>query len=209
MPIQIACPGCSKQFRVADEHAGKKVKCPGCSTVFQVPVGRESPSGDPAPGDPPSPADSSVTPRPAPRDSHSPGAYQPAAAQGSPYQPSQHAAAPRKPVGEELTDAERTMGTISVVLGGISLVGVVVPFFFFCCCGALAAIIPAAMTVPAGIGLALAFKSKGGLKTAGIVTNSIALGIGVLALIGVVVLFVVYGGAMAMQMQQQNQGGGF
>ena len=36
MPITVKCSGCSRQFRVPDEHAGKKVKCPKCQTVFLV-----------------------------------------------------------------------------------------------------------------------------------------------------------------------------
>src|SRR5262245_31297750 len=33
MPITLNC-GCGKVLRIADEHAGKRVKCPACSTVL-------------------------------------------------------------------------------------------------------------------------------------------------------------------------------
>lgn len=38
MTIVAACPKCSKQYRVKDEFAGKRVKCstPDCQTSFQV-----------------------------------------------------------------------------------------------------------------------------------------------------------------------------
>ena len=36
MPIETACPGCKRQLRVADEHAGKQARCPMCSTVYTV-----------------------------------------------------------------------------------------------------------------------------------------------------------------------------
>ena len=32
----IACPECSKQVRVSDEHVGKKIRCKGCGNVFPV-----------------------------------------------------------------------------------------------------------------------------------------------------------------------------
>jgi phage FluMu protein Com len=37
MPITISCP-CGKKLRVADEHAGKRVKCPACQAISTVPV---------------------------------------------------------------------------------------------------------------------------------------------------------------------------
>ena len=32
----IACPECSKQVRVSDEHVGKKIRCKGCEHVYPV-----------------------------------------------------------------------------------------------------------------------------------------------------------------------------
>lgn len=34
--IFFECPGCSKQIKVKDELAGRKVKCPGCGTPIPV-----------------------------------------------------------------------------------------------------------------------------------------------------------------------------
>ena len=36
MNIKVACPGCSKRFRVPTEYAGKRVKCPNCETKFAI-----------------------------------------------------------------------------------------------------------------------------------------------------------------------------
>jgi hypothetical protein len=38
MPISFSCP-CGKQLRVADEHAGKRVRCPSCGETALVPGG--------------------------------------------------------------------------------------------------------------------------------------------------------------------------
>src|SRR5215210_4577628 len=39
----IACPECSKQVRVSDEHVGKKIRCKGCEHVYAV----RAPGGPP------------------------------------------------------------------------------------------------------------------------------------------------------------------
>jgi ribosomal protein S27E len=36
--IQLKCPHCSKEMRVADEHAGKKIRCPACKEVLALPA---------------------------------------------------------------------------------------------------------------------------------------------------------------------------
>ena len=33
MPIELACTGCGRQLRVADEHAGKALRCPACGQI--------------------------------------------------------------------------------------------------------------------------------------------------------------------------------
>lgn len=38
MPIQVKCPNCSKEYRLKDELAGKKIRCKECETSFQIPV---------------------------------------------------------------------------------------------------------------------------------------------------------------------------
>lgn len=37
--IHFACTNCRKQFQVADDFGGRKVKCPKCGTVMIVPLG--------------------------------------------------------------------------------------------------------------------------------------------------------------------------
>jgi hypothetical protein len=34
----IACPECSKQVKVSDEHIGKKIRCKGCGEIYPVPA---------------------------------------------------------------------------------------------------------------------------------------------------------------------------
>lgn len=36
MSIEVACPGCKKQYRVGDNLAGKKIRCKACDKVFLV-----------------------------------------------------------------------------------------------------------------------------------------------------------------------------
>ncbi len=199
MPIQLACPGCSKQFRVADEHAGKKVKCPGCQTVFQVPLPQAE---APPPNFAAQPAASAPQPM---ADAQQP-MHRP-----SPYAANPHAAqvgdAPPKPMGDELTESEKTMGNIGLALGIVSLLGEFFSGFGACCCGLLAFGV-ILMAIPAGVGLALSMKSAGGLKMAGIIVNGIALGLAALALV-VIGLAMIFYGAMVFSMSQQNSGSGF
>jgi predicted Zn finger-like uncharacterized protein len=54
MPITVECPSCATRLKVADQHAGRRVKCPKCGTVMSVP----------ALGGGPRPA-AAATPRPA------------------------------------------------------------------------------------------------------------------------------------------------
>jgi len=39
----IACPECSKQVKVAEEHVGKKIRCKGCQHVYAVRAPDEAP----------------------------------------------------------------------------------------------------------------------------------------------------------------------
>jgi ribosomal protein S27E len=36
--IHITCQHCTRDIRVADEHAGKKIRCPGCKEVLVLPA---------------------------------------------------------------------------------------------------------------------------------------------------------------------------
>src|SRR4051812_3663233 len=38
MPIELTCPSCGKNLRLADEHAGKAGRCPACQATFQIPA---------------------------------------------------------------------------------------------------------------------------------------------------------------------------
>jgi len=62
----IACPDCSKQVKVSDQHLGKRVKCKDCGTVFPV----TAPGDGPPPkksGPPPAPTAHSATAPPPPK----------------------------------------------------------------------------------------------------------------------------------------------
>ena len=62
----IACPDCSKQVKVSEEHVGKRVKCKGCGTVFPV----KSSGGSPPPkksGPPAVPKSNDTTAPPPPK----------------------------------------------------------------------------------------------------------------------------------------------
>jgi hypothetical protein len=46
MPITFSC-ACGKILRVADEHAGRRVKCPACNSVRSAPTADPSAEPDP------------------------------------------------------------------------------------------------------------------------------------------------------------------
>jgi phage FluMu protein Com len=48
MPITLNCK-CGKILRVADQHAGKRVKCPACQTIHTVPVPAPAPEAETEP----------------------------------------------------------------------------------------------------------------------------------------------------------------
>ena len=62
MEIRCRCPSCGASFRVADKHAGKKIKCSKCAGVMSIPrgeqpadgqaVGQGRPAGQPTEGRP-------------------------------------------------------------------------------------------------------------------------------------------------------------
>jgi phage FluMu protein Com len=47
--IHITCQHCSRDIRVADEHAGKKIRCPGCKEVLTLPAAPQPAKTAPAP----------------------------------------------------------------------------------------------------------------------------------------------------------------
>ena len=44
----LACTGCGKSLKIADEHAGRRARCPSCSTVVEVPAAETSEVRKPA-----------------------------------------------------------------------------------------------------------------------------------------------------------------
>ena len=38
MPIKVSCDDCFTDLKVADQHAGKKIKCKECGKVLKIPV---------------------------------------------------------------------------------------------------------------------------------------------------------------------------
>jgi hypothetical protein len=46
MPIQFKCPECGKQYKVADEAAGKRTKCRECDNPIQIPMAKRKESQD-------------------------------------------------------------------------------------------------------------------------------------------------------------------
>src|SRR5262245_51890366 len=46
MPIQVRCE-CGRQFKVADEHAGKRGQCPGCGKKIVIPAAPAAAKGGP------------------------------------------------------------------------------------------------------------------------------------------------------------------
>jgi predicted Zn finger-like uncharacterized protein len=170
MPLVIACPGCSKQFRIGDEHAGKQVKCPACQTVFQVPAQQPATAPEDAAWTTFSPTPGNVP------------------AKGA--------------------DSAKSFGVASLVLGIISAVGELLSMmsvFFgsFCCLclpfGLVGIIMVPTLLIPAGIGLALGFKARGNMKVTGIALNAIALGLGVLTILGMILMVLFFGGLAALQ----------
>ena len=43
----LACIGCGKSLKIADEHAGRRARCPSCRAVIEVPSAEASRVGEP------------------------------------------------------------------------------------------------------------------------------------------------------------------
>jgi hypothetical protein len=69
MPITFACD-CGRKLRVAEEHAGKRIRCPGCSGVVTVPEDEvpvvEAVAADSVTTAPSKPPRQAIAPKPAP-----------------------------------------------------------------------------------------------------------------------------------------------
>ncbi|MEZ6067389.1 MAG: hypothetical protein R3B90_17170 [Planctomycetaceae bacterium] len=37
MPIEVECPGCGREYRTADDKAGRRFRCSSCNAIISVP----------------------------------------------------------------------------------------------------------------------------------------------------------------------------
>lgn len=63
MAIPITCGECRKQFKVKDEHAGRKTRCTGCGALIRIP-GEKIDAQEKGPPPPPLPSAPAVPPPP-------------------------------------------------------------------------------------------------------------------------------------------------
>lgn len=183
MPIELTCPSCGKQLRLADEHAGKAGRCPACQATFQIPTHSEqqappSPFGGAAPTQPftslpPSPAGNLFPQQP----QQPPNPFASTSSMQSPYGGANpYGSSPPNMYGGPPQQGEG-MATASIVLGIISIV-----FAFLPCCCYLNLLIG----VPCGIiGLILSFQVPPERRMIGLILNCVGLGL-------IVLLFVAY-----------------
>jgi len=183
-------------MRVAREHLGKKGKCPACGTVNLIkedsplasnqppqsfgavdplPVVEPLPIAEPLPATPSPPH-----PQPQAPTSHSFGPADFKTPMGSPYRSPNSASGPR-PQHPNSADVD-IPGILSVVFGGISLLGLCLCF----CFGPIALVV-----VLSSIGgIVLAMFSKPPLKVIGLCLNGVALAIVIVLTIVAVAFFI-------------------
>jgi hypothetical protein len=196
MPIELTCPGCGKQLRLADEHAGKSGRCPACQATFQIPTAGEQAgavfgAGAPAQpfGSPPSPAGNLFGEQQPP--SQPPNPFASTSSMQSPYGGTNPYSSSQAPMyGAPPASSGEGAMTASIVLGIVSIVFSFVP----CCCLNLL------ISVPCGIiGLILSFQVPPERRTIGMILNIIGLGLTVLIFVGWLLLTML--GGVANQAQ--------
>lgn len=178
MPIELTCPGCGKQLRLADEHAGKAGRCPACQATFQIPSASEQAASSPfgggaptqPPGSPPAPAGNLFG------EQQPPNPFASTSNMQSPYGGTNPYTSPQTPMyGAPPASSGEGMATASIVMGIISIVFSFVP----CCCLNLL------ISVPCGvIGLILSFQVPPERRTIGMILNIVGLGLTVLIFAG-------------------------
>jgi len=177
MPIELNCPGCGKQLRLADEHAGKAGRCPACQATFQIPTHSEQQAQQQTPA---SPFGSSSSPPPSPagnlfpqQPQQPPHPFASTSGMPSPYGGTNPYSSPQAPMyGAQSQPGEGT-ATASMVLGIVAIVASILP----CCCGGLNLFI----SIPCGIiGLVLAFQTPPERRQIGLILNIVGLGLNVL-----------------------------
>jgi len=182
MPIELNCPGCGKQLRLADEHAGKAGRCPACQATFQIPTASQqqmppSPFGGVAP----SPPMGSTSPAPTgnlfpDQPQQPPNPFASTSNMQSPYGGTNPYSSPQAPnlYGAQSQPGEG-MAIASIVLGIVSIVFSFIP----CCCLNLL------VSVPCGtIGLILSFQIPPEKRTIAMILNIVGLGLTVLIFVG-------------------------
>lgn len=202
MPIELTCPGCGKQLRLADEHAGKPGRCPACQATFQIPAHGEaqtpaSPFGGSAPTQPfgSSPASGGNLFG----EQNKPNPFASTSGMQSPYggvNPYSSASAPNM-YGAPAAPGEG-MATASMVLGIVSIVFAFLP----CCCYTNLLI-----GVPCGIiGIILAFQVPPERRKVGLILNIVGLGLIALFFVAYILFIVVVSVNQPQQQPQFNFG---
>lgn len=196
MPIELTCPSCGKQLRLADEHAGKAGRCPACQATFQIPTAsQQQASSAPFSGAAPTQPFSSPPLGPAgnlfpEQPQQAPNPFASTSSTQSPYGGTNPYSSPQTPnmYGAQSQPGEG-MAIASVVLGIVSIVFSFIP----CCCLNLL------ISVPCGtIGLILSFQVPPERRTIGMILNIVGLGLTVLIFVGSLIF------SFAMNANQPN-----
>lgn len=190
MPIELTCPGCGKQLRLADEHAGKSGRCPACQATFQIPTASEQAERSPFGGAGPSQPFGSAPVPPPPSgnvfgEQNKPNPFASTSSMQSPYGGANPYSSPQAPMyGAPPASSGEGAATASIVLGIVSIVFSFVP----CCCLNLL------ISVPCGIiGLILSFQVPPERRMVGLILNIVGLGLTVLIFGGWLILSLVGG----------------
>lgn len=165
MPIELNCPSCGKQLRLADEHAGKAGRCPACQATFQIPTHSEQQTPAPpfgsSPPLPPSPA-GNLFPQQTPQQPPNP--FASTSSTQSPYGGTNPYNSPQAPnmygaqsqPGEGMAIATIVLGIVTIISGVLS----------FCCCAMWL------VTFPCGItGIILSFQVPPERRNLGLILN--------------------------------------
>jgi hypothetical protein len=198
MPIELTCPGCGKQLRLADEHAGKSGRCPACQATFQIPTASEqaaTPFGGSAPTQPFGAAPSGSSPPDLfgqqPQSNNPPNPFASSTGMQSPYGGANPYSSPSVPnvytsaSGDGKASTSLTLGIVSTVLAVLSPVTV-------CCCS-IFLMLPCELisAVCGGIGIYIALQVPAQQRMPGLILSIIGSAISGLILLGIVALFVI------------------
>ena len=177
MPIELTCPSCGKQLRLADEHAGKQGRCPACQGTFQIPTHSEqqtpaSPFGttptQPFTSPPQAPTGNLFPQQP----QQPPNPFASTSSMQSPYGGTNPYSSPQAPMyGGSPSSSGEGNAIASIILGIVSIVFA----FVQCCCLNLL------VGVPCGIiGLVLAYQVPQEQRKVGMILNIVGLSLNLL-----------------------------